>query len=194
MLEINPFRDLIRRVRTGDEAAAAELVQHYEPFIRRAVRVRMVDPRLKRLIDSMDICQSVLASFFVRAALGQYELNSPEELLRLLVTMARNKLNNAVARQRAERRDYRRSQQAGDYVAAVDPTPSQVVASRELFEKFRESLSADELQLADLRADGKAWTDIAAQLGGTPEALRKRLARAIDRVAQQLGLEEVRHG
>jgi len=194
MLEINPFRDLIRRVRAGDETAAAELVQHYEPYIRRAVRVRLVDPRLKRLIDSMDICQSVLASFFVRAALGQYELNTPDELLRLLVTMARNKLNNVVAKQRAERRDYRRNQRAGVEVAAAEATPSQVVAARELFEKFREGLSAEELQVAELRADGCEWTEIAARLGGTPEALRKRLTRAIERVAQQLGLEEAYHG
>src|SRR5207253_5181912 len=84
MLDVNPFRDLIRRVRAGDEAAAAELVQHYEPYIRRAVRVRLVDPRLKRLVDSVDVCQSVLASFFVRAALGQYDLETPEQLLKLL--------------------------------------------------------------------------------------------------------------
>ncbi|HEV3118049.1 MAG TPA: sigma-70 family RNA polymerase sigma factor [Gemmataceae bacterium] len=186
---MNPFRDLIRRVRAGEEAAAAELVQQYEPYLRRAVRVRMVDPRLKRLIDSMDICQSVLASFFVRAALGQYDLNSPEELLKLLVTMARNKLNNVVARERAERRDYRRNQKAGDFMPAADDTPSQLAAARELLEKFRENLTTEERQIADLRAKGCEWTEIAAQLGGTPEARRKKLARALDRIGQQLGLE-----
>ena len=56
------------------------------------LRVRLVDTRLNRLLDSMDICQSVLASFFVRAALGQYELETPEQLLKLLATMTRNKL------------------------------------------------------------------------------------------------------
>ena len=81
MTNSSPFQDLIRRVRAGDEVAAAELVRRYERHIRRVVRVRLVDPRLKRLVDSMDICQSVLASFFVRAALGQYSLKTPEELL-----------------------------------------------------------------------------------------------------------------
>jgi len=64
------FAEFIRRVRAGDERAAAELVERYEPAIRRAVRVRLRDPRLRRLIESVDICQSVLATFFVRAALG----------------------------------------------------------------------------------------------------------------------------
>jgi hypothetical protein len=32
-----------------------------------------------------DICQSVMASFFVRAAAGQFNLERPDELIRLLV-------------------------------------------------------------------------------------------------------------
>ena len=42
------FHDLIQRVRRGDEAAAAELVRRYEPAIRRAARVHLLDPRLRR--------------------------------------------------------------------------------------------------------------------------------------------------
>ena len=56
------FQVLLRRVRAGDEQAARELVRRYEPAIRRAARIRLVDTRLNRLLDSMDICQSVLAS------------------------------------------------------------------------------------------------------------------------------------
>src|SRR6476620_11789655 len=102
------FELLIRRVRDGDQQAAAELVRRYEPAIRRAARVRLLDTRLNRLLDSMDICQSVLASFFVRTALGQYELETPAQLLKLLATMTRNKLSNQVKGHRAIRRDFRR--------------------------------------------------------------------------------------
>src|SRR5580693_5611554 len=102
------FLELIARVRAGDEHAAAELVRHYEPAIRRAARVRLVDTRLNRLLDSMDICQSVMASFFVRAALGQFDLNTPDQLLRLLATMTRNKLIGQVKGHGAARRDFRR--------------------------------------------------------------------------------------
>jgi RNA polymerase sigma-70 factor (ECF subfamily) len=82
----------MRRVRGGDGRAAEELVRRYEPTIRRVVRVRLVDPRLQRLFDSMDICQSVFGSFFVHAALGDYELATPEQLLGLLVSMSRKKV------------------------------------------------------------------------------------------------------
>jgi len=110
MSQPEAFQVLIERVRAGDAEAATELVRRYEPMIRRAARVRLVDQRLARLLDSMDICQSVMASFFVRAALGQYELNSPDQLLRLLATMARNKLANHAHSQRAARRDVRRTE------------------------------------------------------------------------------------
>jgi hypothetical protein len=103
--ETNVFQDLIARVRASDESAATELVRTYESHIRRAVRIHLVDRRLERLLDSMDICQSVFQSFFFQAALGQYELQTPDQLLRLLVTMARNKLSNEAKKQRRARRD-----------------------------------------------------------------------------------------
>src|SRR5262245_28986230 len=95
MSALNAFTESMRRIRAGDEQAAAELVRQYEPLIRRAVRLRLEDQRLRRVFDSMDICQSVLASFFVRSAAGQYDLEQPEQLLNLLVRMARNKLASA---------------------------------------------------------------------------------------------------
>ena len=86
MPEQNQFRELIRRVRNRDEEAASELVRRYESAIRRVVRIHLRDARLRRVLDSTDICQSVLASFFVRVAAGQYDLDEPKQLVKLLVT------------------------------------------------------------------------------------------------------------
>src|SRR6476469_3927983 len=93
-LQGEEYTDFIRRIRQGDERAAEELIRRYEPEIRLEIRtlLRLRDPRLRRVFDSMDICQSVLASFFVRAAAGQYELDRPEQLVRLLVAIARTKV------------------------------------------------------------------------------------------------------
>jgi RNA polymerase sigma-70 factor (ECF subfamily) len=186
------FPDLMRRVRAGDAAAAAELVRTYEPAIRRAVRVRLEDTRLQRLCDSMDICQSVLASFFLRAAAGQYDLKTPEELFKLLVSMARNKLTDEARRQAAERRGGGRAPAALEGVDQADPrgTPSEQLMGRELLEEFRKRLSEEERQLAEQRALGREWAELAAERGTSPGALRKRLERAVDRVTRELGLEE----
>src|SRR6516162_9158458 len=86
------FSDFLCRVRSGDAQAAADLVRQYESAIRLEVRLRLRSLRLRRVLDSMDICQSVLASFFVRAAAGHYELDEPAQLLKLLVVIARNKV------------------------------------------------------------------------------------------------------
>jgi RNA polymerase sigma-70 factor (ECF subfamily) len=188
MVEENVFQDLIRRVRAGDGAAAAELVRTYEPAIRRAARIRLSDSRLQRLFDSMDISQSVFASFFIRAALGQFEIDKPDQLLRLLVTMSRKKLADHARFQGADRRDYRRERPVPAGIAS-GPDPGQQAATRELLQEFRRRLSPDERRLADQRAAGRNWNQIAADCGGSAEALRKQLARAVERIATDLGLD-----
>ncbi|MBV9122952.1 MAG: RNA polymerase subunit sigma-24 [Planctomycetes bacterium] len=195
MSELSTFQDLIRRVRAGDGEAAAELVRLYEPAIRRAARVRLVDTRLQRLFDSMDISQSVFASFFVRAALGQYDVDRPEQLLKLLVAMSRKKLADHVRELGAARRDFRRDQggQSVWNLPAADGNPSQLALLKDLLSHFRQRLSEEERQLADRRALNQPWEQIAAELGGSAEALRKQLARAIDRISRELGLDQDFH-
>jgi RNA polymerase sigma-70 factor (ECF subfamily) len=183
------FDELVSRLRGGDPDAAAELVRRYEAAIRAAVRGRMADTRLRRLFDSMDVCQAVLASFFARVALGQYELNSPDDLVRLLVSMARNKLAKQVVRHRRAGRDYRRTAAAVEECArsaAGTPDPARQVAAAELVAEVYRLLSPDERRLVELRQHGHDWTAIAAEVGGSAEALRKQYSRAVARVAAQL--------
>jgi RNA polymerase sigma-70 factor (ECF subfamily) len=191
------FLDLLQRVRDGDQTAAAELVRQLEPELRRVVRVRLNDPRLRRVLDSVDVCQSVLASFFVRVRLGELDLQEPAQLLHLLLAMARNKLRDHARRQQAGRRDLRRVEAAPngrlDAVAAPTPGPASIVAERDLLAEVRRLLTDEERALADERSQGRDWAEIAARLGGTPSGLRKKLGRALDRVADQLGLEVFHH-
>jgi RNA polymerase sigma factor (sigma-70 family) len=186
------FAEFIRRVRAGDERAAAELVERYEPAIRRAVRVRLRDPRLRRLIESVDICQSVLATFFVRAALGQYDLENPDQLLKLLATIARNKLAGQANRERADRRDQRRINPGAVLEECLAPgsSPSHQVSNRELVQEARRRMTPEELAILVRRDQGMEWAEIAAEMGGRPDALRIRLSRAVARITRQLGLDE----
>jgi RNA polymerase sigma-70 factor (ECF subfamily) len=186
------FTELIARIRAGDQQAAAELVRLYEPVIRRAIRFRLTDTRLRGALDSMDICQSVLASFFVRAASGQYQLEEEADLQKLLTAMARNKLKMLVRGQCAQRRDRRRVQGGVEALdlAAAEPTASRQLAARELLEAAHQRLAPEERALVECRNQGLTWDEIARQLGGSPDALRVKLARALDRVAVELGLEE----
>ncbi len=194
MTEDDLFRSLLQRVRQGDQAAATDLVRQFEPEIRRAVRIRLTDPRLRRVLDSMDICQSVLANFFRRVTAGEFTLEHPQQLLRLLVSMARNKVLDQARRQQAGRRDQRRIE-TGLAPALEDllddaPGPSRIVAGQDLLEQVRRLLSDEERELAEQRALGRDWNEIGAALGAHPDTLRKKLGRALMRVRAQLHLEE----
>jgi RNA polymerase sigma factor (sigma-70 family) len=184
------FADLLAKVRAGDNMAAEELVRRFEPLVRREVRLRMEDERLNRLFDSLDVSQSVFASFFTRMSAGEYDLDEPRQLVQLLAAMARNKLASRARHEFRRRRDVRR-------VAVTEPdeleqivedreTPSSVVAQQELVDRFRQSLTAEERELADLRSQGLSWPEIADRMGGNPQARRMQMCRSLDRVVKLL--------
>jgi RNA polymerase sigma-70 factor (ECF subfamily) len=187
------FSQFIERIRAGDQQAAAELVARYEPIVRREIRLQLDDQNLVRAFDSMDICQSVLASFFVRTAAGEYHFDSAAQLLGLLVNMTRNKLVSAARREFRQRRDLRRRAPAAgsvlDNLADKRPTPAQEVDQRDLLARIYDRLTPEELQISRLRSSGAAWDEIAAELGGTAQSRRMQFSRALERVAGTLGVD-----
>jgi RNA polymerase sigma-70 factor (ECF subfamily) len=186
------FQQMIERLRAGDPSAAEQLVRDYESIVRRQVRFRLRDPKLGRVLDSMDICQAVMASFFVRAASGVFEIASSKDLVNLLAAITRRKLAAAARTHYQQKRDVRRRAHDSATVKRLvdpNPTPGQDAVHRELVDRVHRALSTEERQLADLRRDGCEWAEIARRVGGTPQARRMQLARAIDRVADELGLD-----
>jgi RNA polymerase sigma factor (sigma-70 family) len=186
------FAPLLELVRKGDQQAAAELVRRYEPEVRRFIRFRLSTPALRRTMDSLDICQSVLFKFFVEVSAGRLHLQEPRQLAALLVTMARNKLYDRVREAQADCRDARRlvGDEALGQVASAADSPSEVLMVREILDAVTESLSEEERYLVAQRMAGRAWDDIATELGSTPDAVRKRMTRAIDEAAVGLGIRD----
>lgn len=183
------FSELLERVRRGDEQAARELVVGYESTIRVAVRTRLSDPRLRRQFDSLDICQSVLASFFLHLASGAYELHDSSQLVALLTKMARNKLGMRRRREFRQRRDARRTSPLSIDEAAIKsplPGPARRLAGRELLERALDLMSAEIREIAERRMRGESWHEIASALGGAADARRKQFSRAIGTIAESL--------
>lgn len=175
------------RVRAGDPAAAAELVRAFTPAVQGVVRARLARLRLTRLIDPQDVCQSVLASFFTTAIDRRPQVHSADQLTALLVAIARNKVRDEVRRHMAGRRDHRlvapgRDDQLLDRVRDRRPSPSTVVAWRELCDRALQHLSAEERAVLEDRLAGRDWTAIAADRGVAPDVLRQQLNRAIRRL------------
>jgi RNA polymerase sigma-70 factor (ECF subfamily) len=185
------FADLIERVRGGDQDAAFELVRRYEPRIRRFVHGRMNDAQLRRVLDSQDIVQSALGEFFRRLNIGQFDLEKPEDLAKLLTVMARNKLRNKA---KAEHREKRGGDSKGLYdnellsaLADSDSSPSHTAIQADLMDKVVDELSPAEREIFVKLRQGFKWEEIAATLGdgATSENLRQRWSRTLQRLRQK---------
>ncbi len=184
--ESEEFGEFLDAVRRRDQQAAAELVRRYLPYIRRVVRLRLTAPHLRRLFDSMDICQSILAEFLGRVSAGAFDLRTPAQLRALLAAMAINKVR---AKARKERRYSVRRPHTQDLVSP-EPPPDQQLADLDLIAAVRERLSDRERWLLDQRALGRTWVELARQIGAEASALRMQLTRALARVRRDLGMEE----
>ncbi len=191
------FQDLIHRVRNGDEDATTALSEQYGPFILRFVRFRIRArenrERLRRFIDSGDVCQSVLISLCSGLRKGRFVLNGPEQLEKLVCTLVKLKIATQARKPAVLRRDLSAIPQDDSRGAIIDeaPGPVQEVAGRDLLEAVLRQFSETELELLVRWDGGQSWAEIAAELGSTAEAHRKRLERAMKRVRDQFDLENL---
>src|SRR4051794_32622160 len=95
MADDSSFDSLCVRLRAGDDAAAARVVEQYMLRL-----VGVVRNKLSRRILSRegpeDVLQSVFKSFFLRCEQGQFRLDSREDLWALLVKMTLHKCGHRI--------------------------------------------------------------------------------------------------
>ncbi len=194
------FYDLLNRVRQGDENALQLLLDRYDAEVRREIRFSLLDSRLKRVVSESDIYQSVVSRFCIDLWAGRYEFDRPEAFGALLKKIVRARVSDSARHWNAQKRDLRRNADLGSGLNQVaggvqESTPSQIVANRELLEKFVQQLTAAERQIMKHRQHGKSWQEIAEEMNTsdgtekTPDGFRKQYERALSRVAEELGLE-----
>ncbi len=194
MCEPRGFPELIRLARCGDEDAATQLTREFEPFIRRFVRFRMRvrsdHQRLRPELDSADICQSIFKSLFVGLRRGRFELDQPEQLQKLLSAMVRLKVANRARRLSVTLREVLEVDAPSERVDSGSG-PEKAVDDKELLDTIVKQFAPDELDLLIRRLDDQPWPAIAEATGGTAEALRKKLARALERVRDHPALHDL---
>jgi len=187
------LEELLPRIQDGDQDAAAEFYRVYKPQLQRQTRayLRAVGLPLRRLSDSSDICQIVLADFLVGSAIGRYDIGNSEELQKLLARIASRRVIDL-----ARKPEFRKpvvpvggGGAEGVDVADRGSSPASQIAVHELIEKADQLRTEDERLIAELRKDGLAWEEIGRRLGKGPEAVRKAHERATRRVMLALGLE-----
>src|SRR3954470_24029280 len=85
---------LLRRLRVGSEDAATALYLRYASRLRHLTAAN-TSPQLARRVDADDIVQSVFRAFFDGAGQGLYDVPAGEDLWKLLVVIALNKIRSA---------------------------------------------------------------------------------------------------
>jgi RNA polymerase sigma factor (sigma-70 family) len=185
------LQELLRRIREGDEAAAAEFFRTYEPHVRRVVRARLRIAGMRRVSDSSDLCQVVLASFLVGSAVGRYDIEDTEAMKKLLARIAANRVIDL-----ARKPEFRKPAVpvVGPGADGVQPvargsSPASQIALQELIQKANQLLTDSERPIADLRKEGLTWEEIGQRLGKSADAVRKSLDRAARRIMLALGME-----
>lgn len=183
---------LILEIKQGNQNAAAEFCRQYEPEVRRFIRFRLTDPRLRRLFDSVDVCQSVMARFFHHVRTGRISVEHPLQLLKLLTTMARNSLLDHARKAKVRHRISGHEADPDQIPSLKDPGIAAVdqIEQADLVSLIRMKMRPEEQLALDKWMLGHGWDALSIEFNCEPDAIRKKLTRAIDRATKELGLLE----
>jgi RNA polymerase sigma factor (sigma-70 family) len=182
---------LLKRISEGDAAAEEEFVREYQPHVRRHVRTRLRLRRIRRISDTSDICQVVLASVMVRCALGQYDIDDSGAMRRLLIRIADHKVIDLARKPefRFPHLSISRMDEDGIEPADSKSSPTSELVLDELIAKGGQLLTDTERAIVELRRKGMSWDEVGEELAMKGDACRKRHGRAVERIVRELGLE-----
>lgn len=171
---------LIRRFREGSQDAASEIYLRYAKRLQATAKKQTsTDLAVRKGAD--DIVQSVFRTFFRRVAVGQYEVVDGEDLWKLFLVIALNKIRTAAEYHRAQKRDVRRSKSVDSdlYRALSGRQNDEQVAMLVLqmtIEDILEKIPESNRELVRYRIEGFSVAEVAEKSG--------RALRSVERVLQ----------
>jgi RNA polymerase sigma factor (sigma-70 family) len=187
------FDELMQRVRAGCPQAAEEIYHRYSEAVRRVVHCRL-EVRMRREYDSVDLAQSVWASFF-HISPDNYTFDSPADLVAFLSRVAENKVIDARRKRFGTQRRGQGQEQSldapfspdvpvplGEVLPGHAHTPSQFLMADECWEKCLRSRPREDRLILELLREGYADAEIADRLG----IYRKKVQRLRDYLSEFL--------
>ncbi len=182
------FTRLMQRVRAGDPQAAQEVFDRYSDAIRRVVR-RYLHQRLRAQYDSIDILQTVWASFF-QVPPESYTFETPEALIKFLSQMAHNKAVDVFRRRlMTGKRNLNRQVSLHEPTRELDkalpvrqPTPSQLAIAAEHWERIIRGQPPRVRQVLEMLRQGHTQREVADCFGLHPKTIQRLLEKLLPRV------------
>ncbi|HXD88209.1 MAG TPA: sigma-70 family RNA polymerase sigma factor [Urbifossiella sp.] len=171
-------KTLIRRYRSGDEAAATSLYLRYAHRLR-ALAKDYCTGNYARRFDADDIVQSVFRTFFAGVRQRGYDVPPDGELWGLLMVLALNKVRNLVDYHRAGKRAVQQTASVTDLdqqnILAADENAAAFL--RLVLEEQLAGMPESNQTIVRLRIEGHEVAEIAERTG--------RSRRTVERVLQE---------
>lgn len=193
--------ELVRRARGGDREALERLLERYAQPLRHLVRLHM-SREARRAVESMDIVNDALE--VAAQKIESFEPRTRASILYWLEDIAVKKLSDVVARERAAKRDHRRTvplpqpdssdSNPGFEPAGRENTPSQEVERKEQIQIIEEecinglpSTQREAIVWRDYR--GASWEELARATGapsaGAAEDFYRRARKKLEEVLKR---------
>jgi RNA polymerase sigma-70 factor (ECF subfamily) len=187
-------RSLLERFRQGSQDAATQLYRRYAQQLRELAGARC-SARLASVVEPDDIVQSVFGSFFRAASQGVYQLPAGEELWKLFLVIALNKIRVRARYHKAARRDLARTVTGGE---AYELSLQAVAEGGEAAEALLQMAVDDALdrlperhrQAIRLRVEGYEVSEIAAMTRRSLRSTERLLQESRARLAELLSRDE----
>lgn len=182
-----PTVALIRRIRGGDAAAREILLGRYLPVLRRWARGRL-PASARDLSDTDDLVQVTL----LRALnhLDEFEARHAGSFLAYLRQILLNQVRDELRRQQRRPGGVELDDELPDL--ETPPLVEQMLGHERVraYEKALARLPKRQQELIVMRMEfGMSYPEIAAEVDGTPDAVRVMIARAIVQLSRELGGE-----
>ena len=178
--EGSDLQGFLQRIQSGDDSAARELLQRYEPEVRLVVRRQL--PRLLRSrFDSLDFLQSVWGSFFRRMRDAPTDFEDSRHLVAFLARAAKNKVIDEYRRAASLKQDMHREEPLwGDgrrpkEVADPIDSPSELAQAHEVLGRLRDLLPEERRSILELKAEGLSSREIGERLGISERTVQRVL-------------------
>jgi RNA polymerase sigma factor (sigma-70 family) len=189
-------KELLAKVVEGDEQAATALFDRYAVRLIGLARSRL-SMRLASRVDPEDVVQSACRSFFMRARDGEFKVEQPGDLWRLLARITVRKACRNARRHGAGKRNASLEEPL-DFngearpILSREPTPEQAAILTEELERLLAPLKPHERRIVELRLDGDGIDEIAAQVGRSGRTVRRTLASLGEELRWRLKGDETR--
>ena len=184
---------LLERLREGQPDAATTLYLRYAERLQRLAGYQTSDALASR-VTSEDIVQTVFRTFFRRVAQGEYKIVDGQDLWKLLLVIALNKIRKSAKYHHAQKRDLRRSEtyetQYFERLPDQD-TPQELpyLMLKMTIDELVRGLPEAYQRIIELRIEGHTLDEIVRKTGRAKRTAERVLQEFREKLLQQIDSE-----